>query len=259
MKIAVLTSDARMKVVHDQLSKYYETIDLHEQKQFLEPMMFDVLVLPVKGITDDGNFKTNEKNFIIPIQFWKDLKSTTNIFCGIPQPFLETLPNHKFYYMKAETVLEKNATLTAEGILFLLIDNTAKGIQYLNIDIIGYGRCGKEIYKWLKALHIPCRIIRRKKDGLSETISVEEWKRMEPYEVVINTSVQSIIDKELIDTWSRKPLIIDIATPEVIDGKYAQVKGIKFIKAGNLPALIAFESAGELVANYIRGILEHGK
>lgn len=259
MKIAVVTTDARMSVIYRSLSATFDTVELHKQKDFIKPDDLDVLILPVKGITEEGNLDHNGKYLEIPQAFWKGLKKEVKIFCGLPNPFLDAMPNEIIYYMKEESVLAKNAILTAEGVLFLLIDNTKQSIQKLCVDIIGYGRCGKEIHKWLKALHVNCRIIRRKVDGLSQTMCIEEWKRTKPYDVIINTSIQPIINKECVDAWKNKPLIIDIATPDVIDGEYARKKGIRFVKAGNLPALIAFESAGELIAEYVRGILQHGK
>lgn len=259
MNIAVITIDERMKAVLNNLSKDFHIIDLHETKDFYHHEPIDVLVLPVKGITSTGYIKQNYKELEVPASFWKELPKTCKIFCGLPQEFLKSISQPIDYYMQSEYVLENNAVLTAEGVLFLLIDNTSKGIQQLQVDIVGYGRCGRELYKWLKALHVPVRIIRREKDRLSTTISVQEWIDAKPSEVIINTSIQSIMNQEVLKNWDSKPLIIDIATPDVIDYTAAKQLGIRVIKAGNLPAIVAYESAGDLIAEYIRGKLVNGE
>lgn len=259
MNIAVTTIDARMKAIFKNLSSDFHVLDLHETKDFYTKEVIDVLILPVKGITKTGNIKQNHRELKVPSSFWEELPASCKIFCGLPQEFLNSREHQIDFYMHSEYVLEKNAILTAEGVLFLLIDNTSKSIQQLQVDIIGFGRCGRELHKWLNALHVPTRIVRRKKDRLVNTMDVQEWLQLEPSEVIINTSIQSIMNKEILKEWNNKPLIIDIATPDVIDQEAANKLGIHMIKAGNLPSLIAYESAGNLIADYIRGKLNNGK
>ncbi len=258
MKIAVAITDARMEEVYRILSACCDAVALRRSEDYTEGYDLDALVLPVKGITDEGNLIYQKQMVNIPMTFWHSLSSSCQIFCGMKQRFLEHLSRTVHYYMEDEELLKKNAVLTAEGCLFLLIDNTPCSIRCLAVDIIGYGRCGKEIHSWLDALGVSCRIVRRiKRSDEHAVISVEQWRQVEPADVIINTSIQPIMDAACMDQWIKKPLIIDIATPDVVDSTHALQKGIRFIKAGNLPSLIAYQSAGGLIAQHVKEKMKH--
>ena len=84
---------------------------------------------------------------------------------------------------------------------------------------------------------------------------MEEYRKTACHEVIINTSISKLIDRELLERWSQKPLIIDIATPDVIDYAAALSMGVRVIKAGNLPEMIAYESSGKCISEFVRGKL----
>ncbi len=252
MNIAVVNNDQRMQEVYFALSHKYAVTAIHEFTNFDDVSNIDVLVLPVKGIDEEGNITANGKKLHIPSSFWENLSPSCIVFAGLAHPFLDALPCKVMYYMQDEELLLENAQLTAEGILFLLIDNTPTSIKELQVDVIGYGRCGKAIVDWLTGLGIDVRVIRREVEETKEFMSVDTWIHEEPSSVIINTSIQKILKKEVLGSWESKPLIIDIATPDVIDMDTAQVLGIRVIKAGNLPSMIAYKSAGRLIAKFVR-------
>lgn len=254
MKIAIVNCDQRMQQVYFDLSHDHETVLINEFTNFDRFDGADALVLPVKGITATGSIYANGKEFCLPESFWNEFIGKP-IFVGIPQPFLAKLQGACYYYMQDSSVQEKNAQYTAEGVLFLLIDNTSRCIQDLHVDVIGYGACGKEITTWLRALGVEVRIIRRVKE--KGCISYEEYRNLSCGDVIINTSIASLLDHDVVTSWNCKPLILDIATPDVIDYDTAMKCGIRVIKAGNLPNMVAYESAGSLIATYVRGKL-HG-
>lgn len=256
MKIAIVNSDRRMQEVYFDLSHDYETMLINEYTNFDRFDGADVLVLPVKGLTSTGSLYTQGKELILPENFW-NLFSDKIIFAGIPQSFLTSNSFNVHYYMQDEGLKQNNARYTAEGVLFLLIDNTSRCIQDLQVDVIGYGACGKEIVKWLEALGVEVRIVRRVKDEDERSIDVATYRKSSCGDVVINTSISKVLDHDVLTSWKKKPLILDIATPDVIDYSTAQQVGIRVIKAGNLPTMVAYESAGKAIATYIRGKL-HG-
>ena len=257
MKLAIVNSDQRMQHVYFSLSQEYETLLINEFTNFDRIMHADALILPVKGITSTGSLYANGKELVLPSSFWDGFKNK-EVFAGIPQAFLKQNFPQCHYYMQDEQLKQRNATYTAEGILFLMIDNTSRCLQEQLVDVIGYGTCGKEIVRWLQALHIPTRIIRRVCDQQDHCLSVEQYRQTRCGDIIINTSISQVMDHDLLCSWEKKPLIIDIATPDVIDYTTALQRGIRVIKAGNLPTMVAYESAGRTIADYIRGKL-HGK
>lgn len=255
MKLAIVNSDQRMQEVYFNLSKDHEVILINEFTDFDRFQGADAFILPVKGLTSTGSLYTGGKELALPASFWEVLHDVP-IFTGIEQAYLKDFPN-VYYYMQDKEVQRQNAVYTAEGTLFLLIDNTGRCIQDLLVDVIGYGMCGREIVKWLKALQVKHRIVRRSCEETDEVISVAHYRQIPCGDVVINTSISPVFDHELLCSYQHKPLIIDIATPDVIDYDTALKRGIRVIKAGNLPNMVAYESAGRLIATYVRGKL-HG-
>jgi len=243
-----------MQEVYFDLSRDHDTRVINEFTDFERFDGADALVLPVKGLTSTGSLYTQGKELVLPPSFWKMMKGVP-IFTGIRQHFLNDFL-HVHYYMEDPHVKQQNAVYTAEGTLFLLMDHTGSCIKDLHVDVIGYGLCGKEIVSWLNDLHIPVRIVRRSCAGEDHCVSVEEYRHLPCGDVIINTSIAPLIDKELLGAWKQKPLIIDIATPDVIDYDAALQLGIRIIKAGNLPNMVAYQSGGRLIANYVRGKLD---
>lgn len=256
MKLAIVNSDQRMQEVYFDLSKDHEIVLINEFTDFDRFNGADACILPVKGLTSTGSLYAQGKELVLPASFWDSIREV-EIFTGIPQAYLRDFP-HVHYYMQDELVKQKNAVYTAEGVLFLLIDNTGKCIQDQLVDVVGYGMCGKEIVRWLEALHVTYRVIRRECSEDEHFLTVDHYREIECGDVIINTSISPVFDHELLCSYTKKPLIIDIATPDVIDYDTALKKGIRVIKAGNLPNMVAYESAGKLIAEYIRGIL-HGR
>lgn len=254
MRIAVVNCDKRMQEVYFALSHDHETIAINEFTAWDRFDHVDALVLPVKGLTSTGSLYTGGKELAIPPSFWERMREAA-IFTGIRQDFLKDFP-HVHYYMEDPSIKAGNAVYTAEGVLYLMIDHTGSCIKDLSVDVIGYGACGREIVSWMHDLHIPTRIIRRVCDKEEHCISVEEYRHSECRDVIINTSIAPLMDCELLNSWKKKPLIIDIATPDVIDYDAALRLGIRVIKAGNLPSQVAYESAGKLIAAYVRGKLD---
>lgn len=253
MRVAVVNCDRRMQEVYFALSHEYETIAINEFSDLNRFDRADALVLPVKGLTASGSLFAGGKELVFPSSFWEAMHDVP-IFTGIRQAFLADFP-HVHYYMEDPRIKAGNAVYTAEGVLYLLIDHTGSCIKDLSIDVIGYGACGKEIVSWLRDLHVSTRMVRRICEGEANCISVEEYRHSECADVIINTSIAPLMDRELLESWKKKPLIIDIATPDVIDYDTALRLGIRVVKAGNLPAQVAYESAGKLIAAYVRGKL----
>lgn len=257
MKIAVVNSDARMQQVYINLAKTYDTYLINTFTNMDKLTIPDVLILPIKGMDTNGNIKTSQGTITFPENFYESLDHT-KIFAGIKNPFLDQLDKEVNYYLQDEHITQKNAILTAEGVLYLLIDHTKCSIFDCTIDVIGYGYCGKAIGKLLKGLGVKFRVVRRVVDEYNENeISIEDWKNSTCGDVIINTAPANIIDRTQFMNFNPKPLILDIASGEYIDHKLALLNNITLIKARSLPAVFAPESAGNLIGDYIRERLKN--
>lgn len=257
LKIAVLYSDDRMEHVGNVLGELFDVLQINESTDFLTLPCVDAIVFPVKGVDDFGYVQLRDTRVYIPSRFWSMMEKNTILFCGIKNNFLEKLPQQKLYYMKDPQVIHDNAILTAEGVLNELIGCSNRSIYDLQVDIIGYGNCGKVIYEMLHNLQVKVRVIRRECERKDDFLPMEEWGQCG--DVIINTSVQKVMDEQRMSVWEKKPIIIDIATPDVIDVKAASKWNIKVLKAANLPGRFACITAGDIIAEYIRGKLKNEK
>lgn len=255
--MAIMNSDQRMQQVYFNLAKDHEMILINRFTNFDRFDGADALILPIKGLTSTGSLYASGKELVLPKSFWRTMKEQP-IFVGIPQPFLDAFPT-VYCYMQEEAIKKQNAIYTAEGILYLLIDHTTKALQDLVVDVIGYGACGKAITTWLQALQVKVRIIRRACNEDEPFYTCASYARMQCGDVIINTSISPLFDYDWMQRWQQKPLIIDIASGDVMDYDGALKLGIQVIKAGNLPNMVASESAGNLIAEYIRGKLDGRK
>lgn len=257
VKIAVICSDERMIQVYDNLSRDFMVDRLDAQTDFLNLPQYQAVVFPVKGVDEFGYVRIQEQAIHIPHAFYEMQGKDCLLFCGIRNAVLDALPQRKIYYMLEESVIHENAVLTAEGVLNELISCICKSIYDIQVDIVGYGHCGQVIYDMLKNLHVRVRIIRRdcKKEG--NFLPVRDWETCG--DVIIHTATGVMIAPSRMRSWKNKPVIIDISTPDLIDLKAAHEEGITVIKAGNLPGRFACISAGNIIAECIRGKLNNGK
>lgn len=252
MITAVVCSDDRMLYVSKNICSSCNLIMIDENTDFLTLPALDYLVLPVRGIDELGYLTIRGKQVKVPSMFWKMQKDVV-IFSGLSTSYLESLPFKKYYYMKDDTVVKENAILTAEGVLLLLISSIDKSLYDISVDVIGYGNCGKAIVTMLQGLDVKVRVIRRFCEEDETFMTIEHWEQCA--DVVVNTSIQRVMVEERMEKWEKKPLVIDIATPDVVDEAACRRLSIPFIKALNLPGRFCAESAGRIIACYVRGIV----
>lgn len=253
MITAVVCSDDRMLFVYKKLHMYGNVLMIDGDTDLLALPHLDALILPVKGIDADGYINFKQTKVHVPSMFWTIQKDVL-LFCGIPCEYVQRLSQEKDYYLLDHHVIEENAILTAEGVLHLLITSVSKSLYDIQVDVIGYGNCGKAIYRMLKNLDVNVHVIRRecKEDAVFHQLS--NWDQCG--DVIVHTSIQKVIDEARMKRWKKKPLIIDIATPDVVDIIAAKQLDIRYIKAGNLPGRFCAESAGRIIADYVRGKLK---
>ena len=127
MNIGVLCSDHRMYQVKNNLSKDFEVISIDTSTDWLTLPQLDALVLPVQGMDKEANVLIQGKNMHIPSRFWHIQGKEVKLFSG--RDMKTPLCQFPLYcYMKDETVIDENAILTAEGVLFEILRATNKSI-----------------------------------------------------------------------------------------------------------------------------------
>jgi dipicolinate synthase subunit A len=167
-------------------------------------------------------------------------------------------------YSKREDFQILNAEPTAEGALAIAINEMKKTLWGSTVLVIGYGRIGKVLSRYLCALGAKVYSSARNPGDLayiklseSTAIHTSDISRILPEcDMILNTVPKTILKDELLDLIPKDALIIDLASkPGGIDFKPAKEKGLNVIWALSLPGKTAPISAGEILADTITEII----
>jgi len=157
-----------------------------------------------------------------------------------------------------------NTIPTAEGALSILINETNATLFGSRILILGYGRIGKLLSEYLKALGASVHVEARKDSDLSwiiaERMKAVPLKELPHYlgemDIIINTVPAMLLDSSMLDLVKQDALILDLASmPGGTDFDYASKKGIKTIHAQGIPGKVACKSAARYIYSTIKKFL----
>lgn len=257
-KAAVMVSDGRMAVIARELEKDGLEVlacrteeDLIQMKQCASE--WDILLLPIRGIDGEGYSSIPGVRFDME-QVMGQLKPEALVVTGLQTEYLKKLDRKILCYFEDEEVHRQNARLTSEGILYLLLKETTKSIFSQTVDIVGFGCVGQAAHELLNTLGIAQRLVdkeARMTDDKEKVISLEEWKKLPPAQVIINLAPALIADSETAKDWPEDTVFLDIASGAL--GVDEQVKEkIHYVAAPPLPGLVAEESAGIMLTEYVR-------
>lgn len=225
----------------------------------------DGVILPVP-VSKDG-VKVNapySEDDIFLAEIFSSIEKNTRVFGGVINPKLMeavTLRGIKIYdYMDDERVKIRNAQLTAEGTVELVIKLTKKGIFGSNILVCGYGRIGKFVAKYLNAMGGNVTVSSRKDEVLTEAFcnryqavkTQNIGEKIDQFDLIINTVPALIFDEKLLKKCNGETKIIDLASaPGGVDFDRAKELQIDVIHALSLPGKTAPISSAQIITNYI--------
>ncbi len=225
----------------------------------------DGVILPVP-VSKDGVRITapysNDDIFLAEI--FSTVDKTTPIFGGVVGKNLKDAAAFRgikiIDYMDDEKVRIRNAQLTAEGAVEIAINRTKHSIFGSKILVCGYGRIGKFVAKYLKALGSNVTVTSRNDDTLTEGIlhgynAIKTEKigaEIDKYNLIINTIPTLIFDENLLKKCKSEVKIIDLASaPGGVDFEVAKYLKIDAISALSLPGKTAPETAAKIITNSI--------
>jgi dipicolinate synthase subunit A len=151
--------------------------------------------------------------------------------------------------------------LTAEGTLNLILSHSFISLDRLKVLVIGFGRTGAATVSLLKdvgVLSITVATTASSRPALAfcnNVIPATDFN-FAPYDVVINTVPQQIIDDKEILTFSPSAVYIDLASKPALSLNFAKYLGLDADIYPALPAKTATISAAEAIADYVKGVLK---
>lgn len=255
MKYFVDTVDKRNQVLKELLIKNGNVVHDFDFRKVATIKRGDTIVFsPAKKFTKEEIEK---------------LPKGINLVCGnLCEEYLKILKNKKIKVknlMADEIFTVKNANLTAEGVLAIILEKTDVSIFECNILILGGGRIARAMASILNSLGVRYAIVSYNpiKFPSYYTISKKCYYRngflrdIEKYNVIINTIPAKIIDDAIVEKIAPKTVFIETASVKCLD----DTKKLKFdyLFSPALPQKYSAFSAGKLVYESIMGENDYDK
>ncbi len=232
------------------------------------------LILPLPssldGVTLNHKIRDEEKKTELKAIADKMDKASVIIGGKLPREFLEYAEKkgiRVFDYFDSESFQIKNAYTTAEAALNIAMNNLPRNIRNSSFAVTGYGRISKQLVRLLSALGADVTVAARKDSDLA-LASLEGCKTLklnkEPisklcsgYHVIFNTVPNCIFDESFLRRLDSDTLFIELASaPGGLDVSVAKRLRTNVLWAASLPGKYAPYSAGELIADCVKDILE---
>lgn len=222
----------------------------------------DLSILPVRPITD-GYLTMPYSDTRMTIEEFAQICGKKPIFCGMSDSISKITDAPVYDYAAREDFAIKNAVLTAEGTLELLLHEYKDSLCGANVLVIGYGRIGKVLSRYLNALGAKVTVSARKASARAwiEAMGIKaddySQKELNSYEIILNTVPALILDRSRIDRLRDDVLLIDLASaPGGVDFDRAKEREIRCIHALGLPGRSAPIAAGRIIKDTIIHIIK---
>lgn len=229
----------------------------------------DIIICPIPFSKDVHKLNTKYSSTDIEVEeFFRKLGKDKKLLLGAINKYSKKLAEkyeieYTDYY-KDEGYQIMNTIPTAEGALSVIISETKKTVFGSRILVLGYGRIGKLLSEYLKALGGSVYVAARKDSDLAwinargmEAIPFDELSfHAGEMDVIVNTVPAMVLDRRLLDLIREDALILDLASaPGGTDFAYAADKGIRAVHALGLPGKTACNSAAVYIFDTVMKIM----
>lgn len=227
----------------------------------------DVVVLPLPY--SSGSELLNAETTVYIREIVAAMQQGQILLAGRTDGYLKALAElHQIRladYMEREEFSVLNTIPTVEGALEIAMRETPYTIHGSTCLVMGYGRIGKLLSKSLYSLGAETHVSARKHSdlawikaqGLTGIKNQELEHIIGNYHIIFNTIPSTVLDYRLLSKIPNDSLIIDLASkPGGVDFDTAQELGKKVIWALSLPGKVAPQTAGDIMKDTIKNILE---
>ena len=260
MKILVMGGDERMIFAARALGA--DTLYLGENVNISGK--YETIVLPVPLSKDGENVACPIENTKFPLEKITEFaKENAFILAGGNCPKLNDICREKGYrlenYFYSETLTLKNARLTAESAVMLLIQSSKGALFGEKALITGYGRIAKFLARNLAVFGCGVTIAARKPE-VRAAAELDGYKAIDTgnfrgnigkFGYIANTVPAQIFKED--DFKGASAVFIELATiPQEPTKTFCESNGLKYIFAGGLPGKYSPKAAGKYIADEIK-------
>lgn len=227
--------------------------------------IFDFAVFPVPPLKDGKYINTPfSESLLTPGSIKNHINENTVIFCGKADDSFRNLfgGNQIYDYMERDELNILNAVPTAEGAVYIAIEELPVTLGNSKILITGFGRIGKILAEILKGFGADITVMTKSFRSMAwaKAMNLKVCSKSDidsSYNLIFNTAPVLIFDHETLRKLGDETILIDLASkPGGVDFKSAGELGIKAIWALGIPGKTAPVTAGEIVAETIENIIK---
>lgn len=223
------------------------------------------VVLPIPLSADPGVLSTPLSGETMALSaLWPLLPAGIPVFAGAVKPGEHAQAQEYGLVitdlLTIEELAVKNAALTAEGAVAVLIQETDFCLMGAPILIIGAGRIGKLLGLRLKALGADVTVSARKDSDLAwcraYCLGAADTRELElvlpRFSCVVNTVPSPVLSGPRLRVLPKGTPVVELASkPGGVDLSAAQQCGVRVVNAGGLPGKTAPKSAAEAIVDTI--------
>lgn len=233
---------------------------------------FSFAVLPPQKSPDGINIYCPDSDIMIPYNALKKAIRTggtifTGYVCGELQRVCDDSGLKLVNYLEREELAVKNAVLTAEGALSVIISQTEHSVYGAKILVTGYGRIAKILAEYLTVMGARVTVACRKSGDRAwaetkgcKTVNItnkaEFVAAVSEAEIIANTVPATVFGDEEAASMKSNALYIELAS---VNGVSSVPEAVKAVTARGLPGKTAPVTAGEIIADTILNILSEGR
>ncbi len=199
-------------------------------------------------------------------QLLEPLRPGTKVFAGMVGESLRSFCAERALllrdYFEREEFQVKNALLTAEGAVDLLLRLDDRAICGRRILISGFGRIGRLLAPRLRAMGAAVTVAARsaadraRAEAMGCAAVQLRSCATAGYDFVVNTIPATVFGKAELEAFSEAKFVELASAPYGFDAEGAKALGKSLTLAPGLPAICAPESAAEAIRDTIYNILE---
>ncbi len=230
----------------------------------------EAVLLPVPALEEEMELRAPLWPVKVPLEPLLDqIPAGTPVLGGqIKPPLREALEARglpAYDLLDREELTVDNAAYTAEDALALAIQESPRSILGARCVVVGYGRIGKILARYLAALGAKVTVTARRPEHLA-WIRVDghtPWETARLAEIVsgadilFNTVPCRVLERSALRQMKREALVIDLASqPGGVDMDSAREMGIRTLWALSLPGKMTPQAAGESIAAAVENILK---
>ena len=243
---------------------YIDIVDKRNQ------VLFELLKQENKEVEvfnlQENNYKKGDTLIFAPSlkfdeTFLKKLPDDIVLFAGNFNPILKTIAREKnieyHNIMEDEVFTVKNANLTCEGVLALMIEHSPYSLYENNVLILGNGRIAKGMSIMLDKLGVNYSLASFTKENFSQNylysksnyFAFDFVRDLNKFDIIINTIPAQILDEKVISHIAPNTIFIETASVNCLD--INKVNNFKYILAPALPQKYSHKTAGKLMLDCV--------